>query len=300
MIKDADLQYRKRIVWQIWKILTSRKFRYGPLPVESVRLNILESIEKYIRAGLPVRIFQFWGGMKNPNLKIYRADACELTTLKFLNQINDEVRKVYSPGLAIVIFPGDERVHKANGIPREQTKVYVDSLKKIAENFGSLFEVIPVSYLYDKYKDDFVRELNTTRVEFSDIILTHKSFEKLARNAQKNLYTEGCSDNQCLREQSTKAAKTYVIYRLAEERARIFREYEDCIRFAFVKLRLFFSFYNKCLNDIEDNYLHMKRVLHFHTGRKGNITQPWQAKAFIQEKRVHFISQNRSIDRINK
>ena len=215
---------------EIYKILTNKKFRAGPLPPEDVKKLVLEKIEKKISENLPIRLFQFWGGCKNPNLPIDSAELCEEATFENLQRINNEVVKVYNPGLKFFVSPGDGRVQNVNKIPKEKTEKYVQTLTEIANKYNGLFSVIQVSTLYKKYSADFEKHLSEAKKNIEKDIYNQPDFEKLILNARKNIFRGDLEFKEEILERSREAAKDYIIYRVAEEEAKIFRDFDDCIR----------------------------------------------------------------------
>ena len=145
---------------KIYRVLTQRNFRNGPLPDGERRRLVLENIIDKVSKNLPIKFLQFWGGSKNINLPIQEVDLCEESTLRQLSKMNEEVKKIYSPGLFFQIVPGDERVQIANNISKERTDKYVISLDSLANKYSGLFKVTPVSVLYAK--KDFYNCFNIT------------------------------------------------------------------------------------------------------------------------------------------
>ncbi|MFH1233967.1 MAG: L-tyrosine/L-tryptophan isonitrile synthase family protein [Patescibacteria group bacterium] len=148
----------------------------------------MEKIENQLSKNLPIKLFQFWGGCKNPNLPVDCAELCEEATLDNLKRLNDEVVEIYKPGLKIFISPGDKRVQKVNKIPQEKTKNYVKTLTEIADRYENLFSVIPISDLYEKYSIDFDKCLAEAKEKIEKDIYNQPDFEKLVFNARKNVF----------------------------------------------------------------------------------------------------------------
>lgn len=275
---------------KIYKILTNKKFRTGALPAEYTKKLILEKIENQLCKNLPIKLFQFWGGCKNPNLPVDCAELCEKATLDNLKRLNDEVAEIYKPGLKIFISPGDKRVQNVNKIPQEKTKNYVKTLTEIADKYENLFSVIPISDLYEKYSIDFDKCLAEAKEKIEKDIYNQSDFEKLTLNARKNVFGKDFKSENEILERSRDAAKDYIIYRVAEEEAEIFRDFNDCVRSFFIK---YIPFYKRYIKDINKTKPRLDCSLVFFTGKKGNITQPWQAIGKKDENEVLFLSQNR-------
>jgi hypothetical protein len=298
LLRDGDKHSRnfmedktEILCLEIYKKLTSRRFRAGALPSEHTKELILKKIKSKVALNEPIKLFQFWGGCKNSNLEEDKAELCEETTLDNLYQLNLEIKKVYLPGLKIVISPGDKRVEFVNQIPHSRTKLYVESLKLLAakNKFEGIFRVVPVSELYEKYASVFNEKINSIGAELSREIESHPDFSHLVRNAEKNFDKDSLSPDKT-ESLCKKSARDYVIFRVAEEEALIFRDFNDCIRSFFIKYIPFYKQYIKEINNTKPN---IDCSLIFFTGYKGNITQPWQAIGKTENDKVMFYSQER-------
>jgi len=275
---------------KIYKILVNRKFRSGPVPSEESKIFILDKIKSNIACNSPIKLFQFWGGCKNPNLPTDDAELCEKAAIDNLKKLSDEVSVIYKPGLKFYISPGDGRVQQVNRVPKIKTQKYVETLTKIAEGYSGIFTVVPISTLYEKYHNEFNYCLEKAIQDFTNDIYQQPGFSKLVANARKNIFIGDIQNENKIIEESREAAKDYVIYRVAEEEALIFREFDDCIRSFFIK---YAPFYKKYIKDISKTKPRLDHSLIFYTGRKGNITQPWQAIGQENEGEVLFLSQGR-------
>jgi MoaA/NifB/PqqE/SkfB family radical SAM enzyme len=275
---------------KIYKVLTNKKFRAGSLPSEDTQKLILGKIENKVSKNLSIKLFQFWGGCKNQNLPIDYAELCEKATLDNLKRLNDEIVKIYKPGLRINISPGDGRVQNVNKIPKEKTEKYVKTLAEIANRYDGLFSVVPISVLYEKYSANLTACLLERGQEITNDVCSQPDFEKLVSNARKNIFREDLKLESQIAERSKEAAKDYIIYRVAEEEAEIFRDFDDCIRSFFIK---YTPFYKRYIKDISKTKPRLDCLLVFYTGRKGNITQPWQAVGQENSGEVLFLSQGR-------
>ncbi|MBU1730079.1 hypothetical protein KJ557_00775, partial [Patescibacteria group bacterium] len=218
------------------------------------------------------------------------AELCEETTLDNLKKLSNEVVKVYKLGLKIFISPGDKRVQNVNKIPKEKTINYVKTLTEIADKYENLFSVIPISDLYEKYSIDFDKRLAEAKEKIEKDIYNQPDFEKLTLNARKNVFGKDLKSEDEILERSRDAAKDYIIYRVAEEEAEIFRDFNDCIRSFFIK---YIPFYKRYIKDINKTKPRLDCSLVFFTGKKGNITQPWQAVGKKDGDEILFLSQNR-------
>ncbi len=276
---------------RIYNILTQRTFRNGSLPDEKRKHVVLKNIQDKVSKNLPIKFLQFWGGSKNSNLPIVEADLCEEATLEQLAKMNDAVKKVYEPGLFFHIVPGDERVQIANKIEKERTNRYVDSLVRLTSKHPGLFQVTPVSVLYAK--NNFYTHFNTARQLLAEKIKQTSNFEKLVKGAKNNVVKSGQESEEEMLVLSSEAALNYSLVRAVEEKAEIFKEFEDYIRSYFVKHIPFYEQIKLNFTDIEMTKPRLDRSLFFFTGRKGNITQPWQAIGVQRENEVVFVSQTK-------
>ena len=270
--------------------MTQRNFRNGPLPDEERKSLVLENIRDKVSKNLPVKFLQFWGGSKNVNLPIQEVDLCEESTLDQLSKMNEEVKKIYQPGLFFHIVPGDERVQIVNRIPKDRTNKYVKSLADLAKKYGGLFKVTPVSVLYAK--KNFYECFNTTKDNLSEKIKQTTNFEKLVKGATNNvLIMEDSPEEKGLA--CREAALNYSLVRATEEKVEIFDEFADYIRSYFVKHIPFLQQIKLNFEDVGMTKPKMERSLFFYTGRKGNITQPWQAVGIKDGDNVRFVSQTK-------
>ncbi len=275
---------------KIYKILTNKNFRSKALPPESVKNLVIEKIKRNVSDNLPIKLLQAWGGCKNPNLPTVYAELCEKATLENLWRINGEIVKIYKPGLKIFVCPGDERVQRVNKIPKEKAEKYVQTLTEFACKYDGLFSVIPISNLYKKYSSIFENNLLKAEKSIEKDICDQPDFEKMVLNAKKNIFKNKFKSEEKILEQSRIAAKDYVVYRVAEEESKIFRDFDDCIRSFFVK---YVPFYKRYIKELDKTVPRLDCFLVFYTGQKGNITQPWQAIGKKQEDKILFLSQDR-------
>ncbi len=282
----------EELAQKIYKLLTNRKFRAGPLPPENTKNLIIEKISSKVLNNFPIKIFMFWGGCKNPNLPCDKAESCEELTLDNYKNLNIEIKKIYKPGVKVYLSPGDYRVEKVNLIPHEKTKIYVESLIELCEKekYQDLFSVIPLSTLYHHNQEKFEKKLHEAEKRISNKIIKIKNFEKLVINARKNIFNKEFLSEGKIHNKTIEAAKNYIIYRVAEEETQLFSEFKDCIRAFFIK---YAPFYKPYIKDVNQTIPHLDCCLVFYTGGKGNITQPWQAIGKKIDGKIFFLSQER-------
>jgi len=287
------MKFSDSVVENIYKILTQRNFRNGPLPEETRKKLVLENIHDKVSKNLPIMFLQFWGGSKNINLPIQEIDLCEEATLSQLSKMNEEIKRVYKPGLFFHIVPGDERVQIANKIPVDRTVNYVKSLANLAEKYQGLFKVTPVSILYEK--ENFYQHFDKTKQNLTEKIISTSNFTKLVKGARNNICLTGSETEESIDESSKEAALNYSLVRANEEKAEIFKEFNDYIRSYFVKHIPFYQQIKLNFEDVGMTKPNLERSLFFYTGRKGNITQPWQAIGIKEGDHVKFISQTKLV-----
>lgn len=272
---DYERGESKQLCEQIYNIFTSRKYRSGSKPSTEVYKKILVKLDSMIANNLPIEILQFWGGSKNPHLPIAEADIAEEATLDNLYELSCEVKKIYPPGLKINILLGDGRVQEVNGISQEKTQRYTQSLRELVINKGYsyLFNIVQVSSYYQEYDKEFRERLESARKRVYSDIEKMPYFSTLVENATRNILDEDLTPSQ-IEQRSIAAAKEYVVYRVAEEEARIFREFDHCIRGFFIK---YAPYYRKYIGTTEESEFAQDAYFVFYTGGKGNRIQPWQA-----------------------
>lgn len=281
------------MVSAIYKILTHKRFRVGPLPSLDVQSLVLKQIRSGVTRNLPVELLQFWGGCKNVNVSSDRAELCEEATLDNLHWLHRAVQQVYPKGLKISISPGDARVEKVNHVPHSKTEIYVQSLRRIAEQerYGDLFKIIPISSLYQQYATIFDEALVKTKLRIENEIERQPGFEVLVKNARKNIFVHQLKNQDEIYKTSVTAARDYVIYRVAEEEAGLFQQFQDCIRCFFIR---YTPFYKQFISDLENTTPRLDCFLTLYTGGKGNVTQPWQAVGVREKDAIVFLSQERA------
>lgn len=280
-----------KIKQKIYQILTNRKFRTGPLPDKDTEEIIIKVISSKISEKSPIGLLQFWGGCKNPNLPYSSAGLCEESTLDNLKRLDTEIKTIYKPGLKIYISPGDKRVEEVNLIPEQKTKRYINSLSKITkkEKYCHLFTIVPVSTLYQKSKN-FRRKLDEVEKRIKKDLDKDDNLERLTINARRNIFTDDLTNENEIEIRALNSAKNYIVYRVAEEEAQIFIEFKDCLRSSFIRYK---PFYQKYIKNVDQIKPYLNSYLNFFTGKKGNVTQPWQAIAKRNKKEIIFLSQKK-------
>lgn len=127
---------------QALKILekfTCKYRRAHPSKIKKMKSIIKECAENNV----PISIIGYWGiGDKA------KPDKNEYAALVFLDEVKNNVRKIYGPGIKITFIISDLHA-KNNLIPDEKIKSYTEEIEKILTNSG--FSTIRLSELYKKY-----------------------------------------------------------------------------------------------------------------------------------------------------
>ena len=276
---------------KLYNLLTNKKHRFGKKDL-SRKIDIVQNIRQYIEKGESIHFFQFWGGAKNPNLPVIKADLCERKSLDHLFNIHREVIEYYKPGLTIIISTGDGRVEYANRISKKSILAYNDSFSEMLSDskYGGIFQLVPVSKLYEK-KDLFWTMLDETYREINENIGLLTYFKKFLTNAGNNVNFQKTTPNQ---NDATEAALRYISLMITEEKIKLYEGFEDHIRTFFIKFNSNYSeMYKRFLPELKNPFLTSKCSLSFYTGSKGNITQPWQAMGVEENGQILFLSQKR-------
>lgn len=262
---------------QIYKILTSKKHRCGGHDIAR-KERVVKNIEDRIFKNEPIKILQFWGGAKNPNLDKIEADLCEEKSLEHLFQIHKEISAIYPSGLLINICTGGKRVEFVNNIPHERVLTYHRTFSQIInkEKFHNIFYLIPISKLYGQSKEFWIileKTYNEVKKTIDDF--PPGELDRIFRDAGKNVFLNDSGPKEF---QIREAAIKYISVMISEEKAKIYQPYENFIRSFFIKFSLDYGmFYEKYMPNQFDCFLTSKCSLYFYTEKKGNITQPWQA-----------------------
>ncbi|MEA3369451.1 MAG: L-tyrosine/L-tryptophan isonitrile synthase family protein, partial [Candidatus Ratteibacteria bacterium] len=266
---------------RIYDVMSSRKYRSGPKYSEDAYEELLKKLLPMVTSNFPIEILQFWGGSKNPHLPILKVDLAEEATLDNLYELSCEVRKIYSPGLKINILVTDGIIQEINNIPRERTQIYVQGLREIItrKGYDNIFSIVTVSSCYEKYGKNFRETLLRIKKKVYRDVENTLEFPTLVKHAQRNIFDVGLTPEQ-IEQKGIQAAKDYVVYRVAEEEARVFRDFDHCIRGFFIKRYI----------EKETASVHFV----FYTGGKGNRVQPWQAIGRKDSAgKVQFLTQRR-------
>lgn len=271
---------------QIYETLVNRRFRQGPRP-DARKESIISQI-----AGRPegntVELLLGWGGYKNPNLDFNRADFAEQATLGQLNRLNEAVKKVYSPGMRIHIVLSGRRAERVNRMPHADTLEYQQSLQELLDSCSNQFiDMTPISCLYDRYSAELEPKIAEVRERLALILPSEPFFNTLVLHARSNVYLKG-ADSSEHDELCRNAAIDYIIFKVAEDEANIYRDYSQSVKSAFCYPAMGHARYvrGELIPPRDCN-------LSFYTTRQGDKVQPWQAIGAVIDCRVVCMTKKR-------
>ena len=271
---------------KIYDVLTSRRFRCGPRP-DKRKDKIAGQIGNR-KEGDPVEVLLGWGGYKNPNLKVDCADIAEEATLGQLSRLNEAVKDVYPPGINVHIVLSGKRAERVNRMPPERTLAYQKSLEMLLECCNYPFiDIIPISELYDEFSLEFEPKLAEVNERLAGILPIESSFGTLLEHAMGNVYL----DEKDMTERDAlcrKAAIDYVVFKVAEDEARIYRGFSQSVKSAFAYPAMGHARYVEGeLVPPRDSHISL------YTTSKGVIVQPWQAIGVSEGGRVICLTKKR-------
>ncbi len=129
---------------EVYEILTKKSYNRDEPYLQD---KLKERFHDFISHNKPIKLVGFWG--VGPKQKPNWAD---LASGEFLQKLDDEVKKVYLPGIEFTfIFATLHGVH--NGISRESIDSYTTEMEKIFQKFK--FKFIYLDSLWKKYKISF-------------------------------------------------------------------------------------------------------------------------------------------------
>ena len=122
--------------------------------------------------------------------------------------------------------------------------------------------------LYNKYKDIFEKSLKETKTKISQKIKKQKNFKILIKHAENNLFSQ--KKKPSLKECEDAAIK-YIIYKVAEDEALIYRDFSNCVKSAFSYPAMGHGKYltHQAIPPLES-------CISLYTSSKGVKAQPWQ------------------------
>ncbi len=135
--KDNPDLTTEEMTKKIWQILVNTRYTYS-------RSKQLKSQINYaIINNQPITIVSFWGiGNKTKPTQV------EYNVIKILNEINQEIKKVYPPGLKFIFIISDKHAY-LNQFPQENINSYIEKIQKLLHQYH--FQTILLSDLYQKY-----------------------------------------------------------------------------------------------------------------------------------------------------
>ena len=225
---------------KIYEILTKKRYnRNEPY----LRNKIIEEIQYFVSQNKPIQLVWFWGvGQKEkPN----RAD---LTSCKFLTELNEEIKKIYSPGIEFVfIFATLHGIH--NWINRRNIDNYFKEMEKIFKNLW--FSYVYLDNLWGKY------DINFGKI---NIIL---------KNKQKDWWNE--IENNTTIERNAEKRNKMLISKIAAQKYYIMRDLEKKMLEKEFPKSIFHAFSDAKLKNLLPNL----PTLYLYSIKKYRSDAPW-------------------------
>ncbi|MFH0856948.1 MAG: L-tyrosine/L-tryptophan isonitrile synthase family protein [bacterium] len=163
-------------------------------------------IEDCAMKNIPIPLVGYWS-IGNKSLP----DKNEYAALSYLDELRNNVRKIYGPGIKITFIISDLHA-KNNLIPDEKIKSYTEEIEKILANSG--FSTIRLSELYKKYNLS-IKKINCCgKIWWLFFPLKNILVKQAARVS--------------LREDKNLCARQYALMRIAESKI-LEKEYKDYI-----------------------------------------------------------------------
>ncbi len=281
------------IIEKIYKIITSKSIRQGPLPDIIRKEAILTNIQNTVQNNQPIKVLIGWGACKNLNLPYQNPDMTEVATISFLKFHLDKIKDIYTPGYNIIIQHLDTRMCSMNGFSDDGAREYKGGLKELLLKYR-LFDNISIvsdSELLKNHDDWEIKYHQIeNRVTVEDVI-NSEGFSFHIENAKRN--------NPC----DTALAKLIsslrkmVIFKILEIELGLLNhpETQYDIRIFFKKEDPKINIYRDFIKTPYEHGFNISSIIYTFTGSKGNVTQPWQAYSTAQnlDQKILFISQSK-------
>lgn len=195
---EKDFAGCKTVAEKILRIITSPKYRNGSLEtinLEKYRDDYLEKINYWISRNEPINFMlpAFPFKVANP-LKSSRRDAdlAEVGSFCKFNEINLQIKRVYSPGARFVIFHDGHLYYRHFLHAEEDAGRYFKTLKK----FAAELEIEKTVVLKDAFGElekipEFPKIYNIARKEIANLWQKEKSnnekIQKIIQSAKQNI-----------------------------------------------------------------------------------------------------------------
>ena len=237
----------ERKIIQIFETLKKRRYRRDKPFLED---KLKEIIKQSIEQNNPIKLVGFWGvGQKD------KTNWADTASCEFLYKLNEEIKKVYSPGIEYTfIFAAIHGVH--NGIDPTVISSYTQDIKNLFDKHD--FKYIYLDNLWNKYGINFEKIDKIFDKKHQDWWNSIENTELIEKNAK----------NRNLRLNPKIAAQKYYIMRDLEKEM-FEKEFPDSIFHTFSDSRL------RCV-------LPNMPTLYFYS-RKGWSDAPW----FVTEEKIH-------------
>jgi len=179
--KDKDFADCNGTAEKILRIITSQKYRSGPLHLlnlDAHKKDFIEKLAYFVDKGEPVHFMlpAFPFKIKNP-LKSSRGDAdlAEVASLCKFNEINLQIKKVYPAGAQFHIFHDGHLYYRHFLHSREDADRYFASLKRFARELG-IEDVVKLKDAFEELQkfEDFSSLYEQSRKEMELLWSTGK------------------------------------------------------------------------------------------------------------------------------
>ena len=206
---------------------------------------LAKTVQNNIKTKTPVHLVGFWGASDKEVV-----DNNDINALKKFEEINQQVKKIYSPGCKFTFILADEHA-RLNKYPKTKYIKYLNQIVKEIKKYGMNF--VYLSELYKKEKitsKDISNEIkNITKDSWRDL-RNRKDLEKSAKNKGfQNPVTE---------------AKRYYAVRVLESHM--------------LKKNFPESIYHTYYEDIHQNLFPDIPTLYLWVGKRGYTHSPWFVK----------------------
>ena len=197
-LKESDFFKDPTPADKILHIITSKRYRNGTIEtikLEKYKPQFIEKINYFIKNKMPIHFMlpAFPFKIANP-LKSSRRDAdlAEIGAFCRFNEINLQIKKIYSPGAKFVVFHDGHLYYKHFLHEKADADRYFDSLKKFVKDLG-LSKVIEVRDAFEELKQikDFDKVYPKAREDMTLLWkkdkLNNEKIQSIIRSSKNNL-----------------------------------------------------------------------------------------------------------------
>jgi hypothetical protein len=250
---------------KILKIFTSRGVhQHGsnvkrPTPGSKEYVALLSKILEMVKEGRRIILILGYGYAKDPIVcKDGKPDEAERRSFEFLVIIHEEIKKIYPPGIKVILVTSCRRAIVANNFPEELTRQYHNGLKIMIEEdprFKEIIELYDIGELWDRFPEFpeiFKEEIEKVR----ESIINDPNLPHLMEQARRNMYPPPEDEKEVF-----ESVVRFVASFRAERRLQLYRKIfgEEIIILSY-----------------RPNPEYGEPVLVIWTTKEGDITQPWR------------------------